>query len=161
MILIGLGANLLSRVGQPAATLHAAAELLRDSGVEVANVSPFYRSVAWPDPADPPYVNAVAKIRTGLSPHKLLNVLQTIETRLGRVRRAINAPRTLDLDILDYDGRIEAGPPALPHPRMGVRAFVLVPLRDVAPDWRHPVLHKTVDELISELPPETPMPERL
>jgi 2-amino-4-hydroxy-6-hydroxymethyldihydropteridine diphosphokinase len=59
----------------------------------------------------------------------------------------------LDLDLLDYDGRIENGPPLLPHPRMDARAFVLVPLREVAPDWRHPISGLTVSELIEKLPP--------
>ena len=161
MIFLGLGANLPSVAGEPAATLLAALEVLRKSSVEVAQVSPFYRSVAWPNRGDPQFVNAVAKLRTRLPPEKLLNVLQITERKFGRIRGAPNAPRTLDLDILDFDGRIQTGPPELPHPRMTDRAFVLVPLKDVAPGWRHPVLHKTAAELISTLPPETPMPERL
>ncbi len=66
-------------------------------------------------------------------------LLHELEGSFGRKRSEPNAPRTLDLDILDYHGRIEQGPPQLPHPRMEGRAFVLLPLRDVAPDWRHPV----------------------
>lgn len=120
-----------------------------------------YRSVAWPDASDPPFINAVAEVRGELPPAALLDLLQAIESEFGRERRTGNAPRTVDLDILDFDGRVQVGPPELPHPRMGARAFVLVPLRDVAPGWRHPVSHKTVDELIAALPPETPMPERL
>lgn len=69
----------------------------------------------------------------------------------GRVRSARNAPRTLDLDILDYNGTVQSGPPELPHPRLHDRAFVLIPLRDVAPGWRHPVSGKPLDELIAGL----------
>ena len=161
MIFIALGANLPSRFGQPLLTLRAALESVLQRGVKVESVSPYYRSAAWPDPNDPPFVNAVASLRTKLEPVALLGVLQDIERAFGRVRKAPNAPRTLDLDILDYGGRIEAGPPTLPHPRMAARAFVLVPLRDIAPLWLHPVSGQNIDELIAALPSETPMPERL
>ena len=161
MIFLGLGANLPFGPSAPAATLAAAMAALRDTGVEVAQVSPFYRCAAWPNRGDPQFVNAVARLWTQLTPENLLNALQETESKFGRVRGSANAPRTLDLDILDFGGRVQAGPPALPHPRMAERAFVLVPLRDLAPDWRHPIFHKTADELISRLPPETPMPERL
>jgi 2-amino-4-hydroxy-6-hydroxymethyldihydropteridine diphosphokinase len=72
-----------------------------------------------------------------------------VEAEFGRERGKKNAPRTLDLDLIAYGGRIEEGQPQLPHPRMETRAFVLVPLRDVAPEWRHPVSGRTVSELIS------------
>jgi len=88
-----------------------------------------------------------------LSPAALLNALHAVETEFGRNRGAPNAPRTLDLDLLDYDERVEEGPPQLPHPRMETRAFVLIPLRDVAPDWRHPVSGRPLSELIAALPP--------
>lgn len=161
MILIALGANLPSRSSEPLETLHAALECMPERGLGVENVSRFYRSAAWPDPNDPPFMNAAASLRTKLEPVALLGVLQDIERAFGRIRKTPNAPRTLDLDILDYEGRIEAGPPRLPHPRMAARAFVLVPLRDIAPLWLHPVSGQNIDELIAALPPKTPMPERL
>lgn len=161
MILIALGANLPSLYGEPLETLRAALESMPQRGVKVESVSPYYRSAAWPDPNDPPFMNAAASLRTELEPVALLGVLQDIERAFGRVRKAPNAPRTLDLDILDYGGRIETGPPTLPHPRMAARAFVLVPLRDIAPSWLHPVSGQNIDELIAALPSETPMPERL
>ena len=157
MILIGLGANLPSRAGEPAATLRAALAEFAPQGIHVERISPFYRSVAWPNRADPPFVNAVAIVFTELEPASLLRVLHGIEANFGRTRREPNAPRVLDLDVLDYQGRVEVGPPTLPHPRMAGRAFVLFPLRDIAPHWRHPVSGCTVSELIemlsnSELP---------
>jgi 2-amino-4-hydroxy-6-hydroxymethyldihydropteridine diphosphokinase len=149
MILISLGANLPSAVGSPDATLRAALGSFRLRGMHVERQSRFYRSAAWPDPSDPPFVNAVARLTTEFEPAELLRALHEVEAEFGRVRGAKNAPRSLDLDLIDYGGRIEEGPPQLPHPRIEARAFVLVPLRDVAPRWRHPVSAKTVSELIA------------
>jgi 2-amino-4-hydroxy-6-hydroxymethyldihydropteridine diphosphokinase len=84
-----------------------------------------------------------------------MELLHKVEIAYGRARNSRNAPRTLDLDILDYEGRVEQGPPILPHPRIAGRAFVLVPLRDVAPDWREPVSDKSVADLIAALPAES------
>lgn len=154
MILLGLGANLPSSAGPPAATLRAALEELARSGTVSLAVSRFYRTAAWPDPHDPPFVNAVARIETTLPPGALLCRLHDIEAKFGRQRGLRNAPRTLDLDLLDYDGRVEAGPPELPHPRLVERGFVLVPLREIAPEWRHPRSGLTADDLLAALPPE-------
>ena len=152
MILIALGANLPSPAGTPTETLNRALFRLAEWHITVERQSGFYKSAAWPNPADPPFINAVTKVRTELGPARLLAVLHEIEAQFGRLRGATNAPRTLDLDIIDYDQRVEPGPPELPHPRMHTRLFVLCPLRDVAPAWRHPVLHATVSELIAALP---------
>ncbi|MBV9570665.1 MAG: 2-amino-4-hydroxy-6-hydroxymethyldihydropteridine diphosphokinase [Alphaproteobacteria bacterium] len=152
MILIGLGANLPSPAGPPAATINAALSTLGKRGIEIAALSRLYGSLAWPNPADPPFVNAVAWIRTGLAPESLLVELHSIEQACGRLPGARNAPRPLDLDILDYDGRVEPGPPRLPHPRMQDRAFVLVPLAEIAPNWRHPLSDRSAAELVANLP---------
>jgi 2-amino-4-hydroxy-6-hydroxymethyldihydropteridine diphosphokinase len=152
MILIALGANLPSPAGMPEHTLTEALFLLAQPSITIERQSGFYRTAAWPDPDDPPFINSVASIRTGLAPAPLLRELHRIESRFGRKRGAPNAPRTLDLDIIDYDGRVESGPPELPHPRMHARLFVLCPLREIAPDWRHPMSGLTVSELIAALP---------
>jgi 2-amino-4-hydroxy-6-hydroxymethyldihydropteridine diphosphokinase len=153
MILIALGANLPSAVGGPEKTLEAALAAIQSRGVRVEQVSRYYRSLAWPNPSDPPFVNAVARLKTKLSPAELLHLLHQVEAEFGRVRGEKNAPRTLDLDLIDYDGRIEEGEVDLPHPRVATRAFVLTPLREVAPNWRHPVSGSTVSDLIAALPP--------
>lgn len=152
MILIALGANLPSPAGEPAETLRAALKTLEPYGVTVRAASKFYATPAWPDPNDPPFVNAVAHVETTLSPAALLAALHDVETAFGRRRSERNAPRTLDLDLLDYDGRIEQGPPELPHPRMAERGFVLIPLGSIAPDWRHPITGRSVQSLIADLP---------
>lgn len=156
MILLGLGANLPSaRHGGPAATLAAALAALAAEGVAVERLSPWYRSAPVPAADDQPwYINGVASVKTGLAPEALLALLHRVERRFGRVRRERNEPRVLDLDLLDYDGLVQPGGGAvLPHPRLHERAFVLLPLREVAPGWRHPTLGRGVDELIAALPP--------
>jgi 2-amino-4-hydroxy-6-hydroxymethyldihydropteridine diphosphokinase len=157
MIVVALGANLASAAGAPEATIRAALDALGESGANPDSVSHFWRSPAWPDRRDPGFTNAAASVVTALSPEALLKLLHGIETRFGRIRSADakrNAPRTLDLDLIDYNGLVQAGPPELPHPRMAERAFVLLPLREIARNWRHPVGGQSVDELIAALPGE-------
>lgn len=152
MILIALGANLPSRAGTPAQTLRASLGTLSEKRIEPVAASRIFVTPAWPDPNDPPFANAAIRVKTLLAPKVLMEELASIENQFGRVRATPNASRTLDLDLIDYDGRIEEGPPVLPHPRAAERAFVLIPLADVAPGWRHPVSGKTVEELIAALP---------
>ena len=128
---IGLGANL----GDSAATLRdVLAELQTTDGIDAVTASPFYRS-APVDATGPDFINAVAALDTRLPPLALLDALQALENRHGRVRPYRNAPRTLDLDLLTYsDIAMDHERLILPHPRMPQRAFVLLPLRDLAPE---------------------------
>lgn len=153
MILLGLGANLPSPAGPPQATLLAALSELAQHNVRVVARSPFYRTAPVPVSDQPWFVNAVAVLDTALSPSELLGLFQEIERRFGRVRGPEkNAARSLDLDLLDYQGNIVSTPDLLlPHPAIHERAFVLLPLRDVAPEWRHPVFGKPVAKLIARL----------
>ena len=152
MILIAFGSNLPSRAGTSAETVRAALAVLEPKGIFPARVSRLYKTEAWPNPDEPPFINAVARVTTALMPSASLKVLHEIERSFGRIRTVPNAPRTLDLDILDYESRIEGGPPTLPHPRLDRRAFVLVPLAEVAPEWRHPVSGRTAEELLRDIP---------
>ncbi|HWE73053.1 MAG TPA: 2-amino-4-hydroxy-6-hydroxymethyldihydropteridine diphosphokinase [Stellaceae bacterium] len=155
MILIALGANLPSPVGGPQQTLAAALEQLEAGAVHIATRSRWYRTAPVPASDQPWFVNGVARVETVLQPSALLDVLQQVERAFGRQRSVANAARTLDLDIIDYDNRVEnTSELTLPHPRMQDRAFVLLPLAEIARGWRHPVLDKTVEALISALPPE-------
>jgi 2-amino-4-hydroxy-6-hydroxymethyldihydropteridine diphosphokinase len=152
-ILIALGANMPSRAGPPAETLKAALTALGEKGAAVLKVSSFLETEAWPDPADPPFTNAVASLQTALQPLALLELLHAIETAFGRVRSRPNAPRTLDLDLLAHGGTVLTGAGLiLPHPRLAERRFVLQPLAEVAPDWRHPITGLTPGEMLALLP---------
>ena len=129
---VALGANL----GDPVAQLRdGLAALARLPGTRVTAVSPFYRSAAVGYRDQPDFVNAVAALDTTLAPRALLEALLAIEREHGRVRSFLNAPRTLDLDIVLYgDRRVVEDGLEIPHPRMHERAFVVVPLADIAPD---------------------------
>lgn len=150
---IALGSNLAGRFVSPKAAVEAAMSALENVDIQPVARSRLYRSAAWPDPSDPDYVNAVVAVETALSPADLLARLHEIEAEFGRERRQTNAPRTLDLDIVDYGGLVSVpgDSPILPHPRLSDRAFVLLPLRDVAPDWRHPASGAAIADLIADL----------
>ena len=144
-----------------------------ERGIDVTSQSRLYRSPAFPPGAGPDYVNAVVGIETTLAPDAVLTVLHGIERDSGRVRRERWAARILDLDLLALGDHILPDPagfarwrdmpleeqtrhapdyPVLPHPRMQDRAFVLKPLAEIAPEWRHPVTGVTVSEMLNRLP---------
>lgn len=155
MILIALGANLPSRFGTPEQTLEAAYVEMQRRGVRVLSRSSVWRSAPVPVSDQPWYKNAVAVVETALDIPKLLSCLKAIEEDFGRVEAVRNAPRLLDLDIIAYDDFVhDEDDIVVPHPRAHERAFVLYPLREVAPDWVHPVLRCSVDDLIGVLPTE-------
>jgi 2-amino-4-hydroxy-6-hydroxymethyldihydropteridine diphosphokinase len=157
--LVALGSNLPWRSMKPSAILLAALEKLGAIGILEAR-SGWWSTPAWPDPSDPTFLNLCVRLRFGGAPAELLHALLGLERVFGRERGAPNAARTLDLDLIDFDGVVvdrpaDGGLPrlALPHPHAHERAFVLLPLLDIAPEWRHPVLGATVGELIARLPP--------
>ncbi|MFN4013815.1 MAG: 2-amino-4-hydroxy-6-hydroxymethyldihydropteridine diphosphokinase [Reyranella sp.] len=155
-IYVGAGANLPHpSYGPPAETLRAALLELDRRGGRVLRCSRWYRTAPVPVSDQPWYVNVVAEVATTLSADDLLLTLHEIEELFGRVRSVPNAPRLIDLDLLDFRGEIAppgAGKAVLPHPRMAARAFVLRPLADLAPAWRHPVSGASIHDLLGTLP---------
>ncbi|MGO9340590.1 MAG: 2-amino-4-hydroxy-6-hydroxymethyldihydropteridine diphosphokinase [Terracidiphilus sp.] len=150
---IGMGANLPSWVGTPEATLAAAANRLESIG-HVTHRSSLYSTEPVGFVAQPRFVNAVIALETGLAPRDLLNALLAIEQEFGRDRTAgiANGPRTLDLDILLFgDLKIREPLLVIPHPRLGERPFVLVPLNEIAPQIVDAESGMTVSQLLDRL----------
>lgn len=160
MILAGLGANLEFDGRTPVQNMENALALLNEHvAVSVKARSPWYRTAPVGKTDQPDYVNGVAVLTTSLEPLDLMKLLLDIEVRFGRVRAERWGPRTMDLDLLDFDGQVldvrEAGITLhLPHPRLHERAFVLKPLLDVAPHWEHPVFLQQAADFLADCDPE-------
>jgi len=172
-VLLAMGANLPSDIGPPEATIAAALGALVVEKIEVLAVSRMFRSPAFPAGSGPDYVNGAVLCRTPLAIGELLPALHRIEQAHGRQRAKRWGARCLDIDLLAVGPRIHPDREThvswqglslneqlsrapeqliLPHPRLHERAFVLIPLADVAPVWRHPVLGQTVVEMLAALP---------
>jgi 2-amino-4-hydroxy-6-hydroxymethyldihydropteridine diphosphokinase len=153
---IGLGANLPSAAGAPGETITAAIDRLAGFGHVTAR-SGLYRTAPVGYIDQPAFVNAAVLLETELAPLPLLDALLGIERSFGRDRAAgpPKGPRTLDLDLLLYEDLVlDDSALTLPHPAMHERRFVLAPLAEIAPEWRHPRLGQTISELLADLPPE-------
>lgn len=139
-VVIALGSNLAGDHASCEALLEAALGCFPAHGLTVLVRSTWWRSAAWPDPGEPEYRNGVALVETTLSPRETLDVLHLIEGAFGRARGDANAPRTLDLDLIAHGRRVLDEPGLhLPHPRAQERLFVMGPLAEIAPGWRHPL----------------------
>ena len=157
-MIIAIGANLPAGDGAPPleSCKAALAALAALPGLSLVAASRWWESAPIPpNPDAPRYVNGVVLLEGTAEPAKLLAALQAIENAAGRTRPYLNAPRVLDLDIIDLDGLVRDAPdPVLPHPRAHLRGFVLYPLAEVAPGWVHPRLQQPVAALIAGLPPQ-------
>ena len=171
--MVALGANLPSRAGDPAETLGSALAAMKAAGLGLAAISRFWRTPAFPPGSGPDFVNACAVIRARLDPEALLAVLHRIEAGHDRARDLRWGARTLDLDLLAAGDAVlpdaatqdtwRALPPEdqrsrtpegliLPHPRLSERGFVLAPLAEIAPGWRHPRTGQSVAQMFDALP---------
>jgi 2-amino-4-hydroxy-6-hydroxymethyldihydropteridine diphosphokinase len=152
MILVALGSNIAGPWGSPAETVaRALTELDRDP-LKLVVASRLLLTAPFGKPDQPAYVNAVARIETLLPPGELLQKLHGIEKSAGRKRAERWGPRTLDLDLIDYNGMVIAEPGlTAPHPGIAERIFVLRPIAEIAPKWRHPLTQKSAQDMLTAL----------
>jgi 2-amino-4-hydroxy-6-hydroxymethyldihydropteridine diphosphokinase len=152
MILIALGSNMSGSWGSPRSAIRKAIGHLDSRGCRLIRASSLYETSPLGKTDQPNFINAVARIETAMPAEALLEHLQQIESLAGRIPGEKWGPRALDLDIIDYNGAIrKRPPPVLPHPGLPQRPFVLAPIAEIAPRWRHPVLDKTAARLLKEL----------
>ena len=152
MILIALGANSNGPWGTPRQAVEEALRRLNTAGIRLKRASQLLVTAPFgvTDQAD--FVNAVAEVETQLPPEALLKRLHVIERLAGRRRTLRWGPRTLDLDLVDYHGQVRsAPPPVLPHPGIAERIFVLAPIAEIAPQWRHPETRLTAAQMLAKL----------
>ena len=155
MILVAIGSNLPHpEHGAPQAICAAAVKAIGEGECRVTAQSRWFRSAAIPKSDQPDFANGVISLETAMAPAELLIFLHRIEARFDRRRSEPNAARTLDLDLLAFGDIVNKEPvlPILPHPRMTHRAFVLLPMQDIAKDWKHPVSGAALDDLVAALP---------
>ncbi|OHB34932.1 MAG: 2-amino-4-hydroxy-6-hydroxymethyldihydropteridine diphosphokinase [Phenylobacterium sp. RIFCSPHIGHO2_01_FULL_70_10] len=147
-VVVALGSNLSDGYGSSEALLDAALARLDQAGLPVLRRSRWWRSSAWPDPSGPEYRNGIAIVEASFEPCSVLRTLFSIEAEFNRNRGERNAPRTLDLDLIAYGRQVIDTPDlTLPHPRAHERLFVMGPLAEIAPEWRHPVLGLSAEAL--------------
>ncbi|MDA8828831.1 2-amino-4-hydroxy-6-hydroxymethyldihydropteridine diphosphokinase [Candidatus Pelagibacter bacterium] len=147
---LAIGSNL----GNKITNIHIALSELKKNKIKIKKVSSQYLSKSWPNPLMPSFINIVIEIETILTPLELLKICNNIELKLGRVRLKKNAPRTCDIDIIDYDKKIlniNSDKLVIPHPEMTKRNFVLLPLFEINRSWKHPESKINIVNLINSL----------
>ena len=156
MIFLGLGSNLSSKFGDRFTNINLAISFLEGYGIRVIRKSNFYETPSYPNKENPKFINAVILVETTLPPVDLMSVLLFIEEKLGRKRDKKNDPRTCDIDIIDYNGQIlnlkfNNSELTLPHNELTKRNFILFPLQEISPNWKHPKTKEFISDLLQKL----------
>jgi len=156
MFLLGLGSNLSSSFGNRFENIDLAVSYLESYKIKIINKSSFYETPSYPDIKNPKFINIVVEVSTYLSPEDLASVLIFVEEKLERKRMKKNEPRTCDIDIIDYNGKVIDFTYKnlifkVPHEKLIYRNFVLFPLQEIAPKWIHPETKDSIDVLINKL----------
>ena len=152
MIFVNIGSNLISAHGNRLKNLKHALELIIFEKVKIKNISSVFETPSYPNNKNPKFLNICVELSTNNKPLMLLRKLKKIEKKMFRLNNLKNEPRTCDIDLIDFNGKIiNTKRLSLPHPRAHKRNFVLYPLKEICPDWRHPILNKKIDFLIKNL----------
>ena len=159
MIFLGLGSNLPSSYGDRFTNINLAISQLKVYGIQIINKSNFYETYSYPNKEDPKFINVVISVKTHLPLVDLMSVLLFIEEKLERKRIKKNAPRTCDIDIIDYNNQVldfkyKNLNLTVPHKKLIFRNFVLFPLQEIYPDWKHPLTKESISVLIKNLSKE-------
>jgi len=159
MIILSLGSNLSSKFGNRFDNLNFALSSLESFGILIEKKSSFYETPSYPDKRKPKFINIIISVKTNLLPLNLLSVLLDIEKKLERSRNKKNDPRTCDIDIIDYNREIlnlkyDNTDLQIPHNQLALRNFVLFPLQEILPNWKHPKTNEFVSALIKKLSDE-------
>ena len=156
MVILSLGSNLPSKYGDKFENLKYAISLLEDRDILLNKKSSFYETPSYPDKSKPKFANMVISVKTSLSPVNLMTIIIDIEKKLERIRRNKNDPRTCDIDIIDYKDQIIKIKNnnfylEIPHKSLVSRNFVLYPLQEILPNWKHPKTKEILSVLINKL----------
>ena len=159
MIILGLGSNLSSKYGDRFKNIELALSLLESNNIKIVKKSSFYESLSYPNKNNPKFINMFALAQTHLTPLDLMTLILSIEKKLERLRKKRNDPRTCDIDIIDYNSEIveftfRDTNFLSPHISLSNRNFVLYPIKEILPTWKHPATNESIDILISKLPDE-------
>tara|TARA_B110001452_G_scaffold252746_1_gene242852 strand:+ start:536 stop:1051 length:516 start_codon:yes stop_codon:yes gene_type:complete len=152
MIHLNIGSNLHSNFGTKFQNISIAIKMLDDLKIRIKKISNFYETPSYPNRSFPKFINTGILIESNLNYTTLLKEIKLIEKKIGRVKSNKNDPRVCDIDIIDFNGLIkDVKTLKLPHPRCHLRNFVLYPIKQIDPSWKHPILMKNIDFLISDL----------
>ena len=151
VVVVALGSNLAGEFASCELLLEAALARFPEAGLPIVARSSWWRSAAWPDPTVPEYRNGIVLVEPRAPPAAVLETLFALESAFGRTRSAQNAPRTLDLDLIAHGRHVRRTPRLiLPHPRAHMRRFVMGPVAEIAPGWRHPLNGRTAEDLLQD-----------
>ncbi len=156
MIFLGIGSNLKSSFGNRFQNINLSLSMLERNNIKIIKKSSFYESFSYPNKKDPKFINIVVEVKTFLKPLELLKIILDIELKLERKRKKKNDPRTCDIDIIDYKGesfsyKLNTAEVKIPHKSLTERDFVLLPLKEICPNWSHPLSKTSIDSLIANL----------
>ena len=152
MIYLNIGSNIPTEDGGREANILKAINFLKKLKLNMIKISSFYETPSYPNNSYPKFINLCVKLESNLKASELLNEIKNIENKLGRIRIKKNEPRTCDIDIIDFNGEIIKNDELVaPHPRLHLRNFVIYPLKEIEPNWFHPIFNKNIDNFFQEL----------